>query len=120
MDVVACARRQLRSAVFERFIRQGECGMEPHHRCLLGIFLFLTRADKFSIFGNRFFHLRLAVPVGNFIAQVHPQTKLFGNIRKGKKTSRCLSVTCMMVKHRGYAVFNTVNQRCVSAVFCIL
>jgi len=35
--------------------------MEPHHRRLLGIFLLLTSADKFGIFGNRFFHLSLAV-----------------------------------------------------------
>ena len=120
MDVVSCARRKLRSAIFECFIRQGECGMKPHHRCLFGIFLLLTSADKFGIFCNRFFHLSLAVPVGNFIAKVHPQPELFGDIRKGKKTPRCFAVACMMVKNRRYAVFNTVDQRRVSAVFRIL
>ena len=120
VDVVPRARRKLRSAVFEGFIGQCKGRMEPHHRRLHRIFLLLTSADKFGIFGNRLFHLSLAVPVGNFIAKVHPQTKLFGNIRKGKKAPRCFAVACVMVKNRRYTVFNTVDQRRVSAVFCVL
>ena len=93
----------------ERFIREGERGVQTHHALEHVAAVRVCALHHARVLQNRLLHLIRAVAVGNLVAEARANAELARRVSNGIEAAGDVVITCVMVKHRGHAVLDAID-----------